>query len=86
PDRATARLMCAVHRRLAEGDDPATALAAAGTAPDLDGPADRLAAAAFVCLGSDPAFAQPAPAAPAPTRRSGQGSAPVEGNPLTKSV
>ena len=55
PDGATARLMCAVHRRLADGDDPAAALATAGTGPDLDNPADRLAAAAFVCLGSDPA-------------------------------
>jgi tetratricopeptide (TPR) repeat protein len=62
PDRATARLMCAVHRHLAEGDDPASALAAAGAAPDLDDPADRLAAAAFVCLGSDAAYTEPTPA------------------------
>ena len=60
PDRATARLMCAVHRHLADGDDPAAALAAAGAGLDLDRAADRLAAAAFVCLGSDPAPAGPA--------------------------
>ncbi len=59
PDRATARLMCALHRHLAGGDDPATALAEAGAGLDLDSPADRLAAAAFVCLGSDPAPARP---------------------------
>ena len=43
PDRATARLMCAVHRRLADGDDPAAALAAAGASLDLDRAADHLA-------------------------------------------
>ena len=68
PDRATARLMCALHRHLADGDDPATALAAAGAGLDLDRPADRLAAAAFVCLGSDPAPAGPG-APPGPGRR-----------------
>ena len=65
PDRATARLMCAVHRHLADGDDPAAALAAAGAGLDLDRAADRLAAAAFVCLGSDPAPTEPgAPTGP----------------------
>ena len=59
PDRATARLMGAVHRHLADGDDPAAALAAAGAGLDLSRPAERLAAAAFVCLGSDPAPAGP---------------------------
>ena len=59
PDRATARLMGAVHRHLADGDDPAAALAAARAGLDLSRPAERLAAAAFVCLGSDPAPAGP---------------------------
>ena len=38
PDRATARLMGAVHRHLADGDDPAAALAAAGAGLDLEPP------------------------------------------------
>ena len=66
PDRATARLMCAVHRRLADGDDPAAALAAAGASLDLDRAADHLAAAAFVCLGSAPAPTAPDVRAPGP--------------------
>ena len=36
PDRATVRLMCALHRHLADGDDPTAALAAAGAGLDLD--------------------------------------------------
>jgi hypothetical protein len=52
PDQATARLMSALHAGLAGGLEPAAALAAAGVAARQRGPADRLAAAAFVCLGS----------------------------------
>jgi hypothetical protein len=44
--------MSALHAGLAGGLEPAAALAAAGVAARQRGPADRLAAAAFVCLGS----------------------------------
>jgi CHAT domain-containing protein len=53
PDQATARLMRAFHRGVADGLDPAAALANA-TSSGSESAADRLAAAAFVCLGSDP--------------------------------
>jgi CHAT domain-containing protein len=43
PDRATAVLMVALHRRLRAGDTPAAALAAASAAVDVPG---------FVCLGA----------------------------------
>jgi CHAT domain-containing protein len=53
PDEPTARLMLAHHRRLDGGESPAAALAAAQHELALDGsPADRAAAAGFVCFGA----------------------------------
>jgi len=54
PDQATARLMRAFHRGVADGLDAAAALADATSGCRPGGAADHLAAAAFICLGSDP--------------------------------
>ena len=51
PDEATRKLMCAFHERLAAGDPPASALAAAQERIAADGPAGLAAAAGFLCLG-----------------------------------
>jgi len=53
PDAETAPLMVAFHRRLAAGDPPAVALAAAQQrlAGELPAPATVAAAAGFVCIG-----------------------------------
>jgi CHAT domain-containing protein len=51
PDAATRTLMGAFHRRLAQGDAPAAALAAAQLRVAADGPAGLAAAAGFLCLG-----------------------------------
>jgi tetratricopeptide (TPR) repeat protein len=52
PDAETAPLMIALHERLANGHSPAAALAAAQrTVRDLS-PADRAAAAGFICIGA----------------------------------
>lgn len=53
PDDATRRLMTALHTALAAGAAPPAALAAARRQLDLGTDADRVAAAAFVVLGSD---------------------------------
>lgn len=53
PDEPTHRLMLALHERLAAGDEPAAALAAASRgALDRTAPADYAAAAGFVCFGA----------------------------------
>jgi tetratricopeptide (TPR) repeat protein len=52
PDAATAPLMVAFHQRLAAGQAPATALAAAQQAVGQDGAAELAAAAGFVCVGA----------------------------------
>ena len=51
PDKATRALMCVFHERLAAGEPPAGALAAAQQRVAADGPAERAAAAGFLCLG-----------------------------------
>jgi tetratricopeptide (TPR) repeat protein len=52
PDAETAPLMIALHKRLANGHSPAAALAEAQrTVRDLS-PADRAAAAGFICIGA----------------------------------
>ena len=51
PDEATRRLMCVFHERLAAGDLPAAALAAAQVRIAADDPAGLAAAAGFLCLG-----------------------------------
>jgi tetratricopeptide (TPR) repeat protein len=57
-DEPTQRLMLALHERLAAGDEPAAALAAAsGDALRRDVPADYATAAAFVCFGAGSAAA-----------------------------
>lgn len=64
PDEPTQRLMLALHERLAAGDEPATALAAArAVALRRDAPGDLATAAGFVCFGAGTqAAAAPAPA------------------------
>ena len=57
PDAETAPLMVLLHRRLAAGDPPASALAAAQHELRGDDPAALAAAAGFICLGSG--FAAP---------------------------
>ncbi|HWI06085.1 MAG TPA: CHAT domain-containing protein [Solirubrobacteraceae bacterium] len=53
PDEPTHRLMLALHARLAAGDDPAPALAAARAAAlDRADPADYATSAGFVCFGA----------------------------------
>ncbi|AEV85786.1 Tetratricopeptide repeat protein 28 [Actinoplanes sp. SE50] len=53
PDEAAAELMALVHQRLAAGEPPAVALAAAGRELTRSGgPAERVTAAGFVCLGA----------------------------------
>ncbi|RSM74239.1 hypothetical protein DMB66_02195 [Actinoplanes sp. ATCC 53533] len=53
PDAPAAALMTTVHRRLAAGASPAAALATARRDLARDGgPAERVAAAGFVCLGA----------------------------------
>jgi hypothetical protein len=52
PDAATVPLMRAYHEELRAGRSPAEALAAAQGGLDVDDPAGRAAAAAFVCLGA----------------------------------
>jgi len=51
PDEATRALMLAFHRALQSGSTPAAALAAARGAVGT-GPAERVAAAGFVCFGA----------------------------------
>lgn len=54
PDQATAVLTVALHARLAGGETPAAALAAAAAvAREAGDPLAELAAAAFVCVGAD---------------------------------
>jgi CHAT domain-containing protein len=61
PDESTHRLMLALHERLAAGDEPAAALAAAGAAAlDPAAPADYATAAGFVCFGAGSAASAPA--------------------------
>jgi CHAT domain-containing protein len=58
PDEPTHRLMLALHERLAAGDEPAAALAAAsGDALRPHVPADYATAAGFVCFGAGSAAA-----------------------------
>jgi CHAT domain-containing protein len=53
PDEPTHRLMLALHERLAAGDEPASALAAAVVRSlDSEAPADYATAAGFVCFGA----------------------------------
>jgi CHAT domain-containing protein len=60
PDEPTHRLMLTLHERLAAGDEPATALAAASaSALDRQVPADYATAAGFVCFGAGSAATSP---------------------------
>jgi CHAT domain-containing protein len=60
PDEPTHRLMLALHQRLAEGCDPAPALALARADAIGDGGADYATAAGFVCFGAgSPATPEP---------------------------
>ncbi len=52
PDEPTHRLMLALHERLAAGDEPACALAAARATALGDDDADYATAAGFVCFGA----------------------------------
>lgn len=73
PDVETAPLMVAFHRRLAAGDPPTVALAAAQHEQRTAGPAALAAAAGFVCLGSRPGSP--------PAGHPGTGAGPVKGAP-----
>jgi hypothetical protein len=52
PAAETAPLMVAFHRRLAAGESPAAALAAAQQSVDPDDVGAVAAAAGFVCIGA----------------------------------